>query len=150
MKGMNTDRKANTQTDRQTYGDRDFGCKQRETSGRQRRSEKQMSGLISFGVLMLAYYYAFSSCYNRNRFIWFDLNPKTSQNTPMMAYLGRLSGKFGALHPEGRIPLQPPRRDLGQVLHSQLPVELRHANTDTVSVLQSGAPLSSSGLEEAR
>ena len=34
-----------------------------------------------------------------------------------------------------RIPLQPPCRDLGQVLHSQLPVALRRVNSDTVSML---------------
>jgi len=39
--------------------------------------------------------------------------------------------------------------DLGQVLHSQLPVALRRVNSDTVSMLLSGASLNSSGLEEA-
>src|SRR6218665_949448 len=34
-----------------------------------------------------------------------------------------------------RILFWPSRRDLGQVLHSQLPVALRHGNSDTVSVL---------------
>src|SRR6218665_1818440 len=48
-----------------------------------------------------------------------------------------------------RIPLQLPRRDLGQVLHSQLPVALRSVNSNTVSMLWSGAPLSGSELEEA-
>ena len=34
-----------------------------------------------------------------------------------------------------RIPLQPPRRDLVQVLHSQLRIALRCVNSDTVSML---------------
>src|SRR6218665_3610278 len=34
-----------------------------------------------------------------------------------------------------RIPLQPPRTDLGQVLHSQLPVVLQCVDSDTVSML---------------
>jgi len=46
------------------------------------------------------------------------------------------------------IPLRPPRRDLGQVLFSQLPwcfgVKLRQSIRP-----MSGAPLSNSGLEEA-
>src|SRR6218665_1600326 len=33
-----------------------------------------------------------------------------------------------------RIPLYPPRRDLGQVLNLQLPVALRHVNSYTVSI----------------
>src|SRR6218665_2468789 len=47
-------------------------------------------------------------------------------------------------------PLKPPRWDLGQVIHSQLPVALRR-EAPTVFVLcwDLGAPLSSSGLEEA-
>jgi len=44
---------------------------------------------------------------------------------------------------------QPPRRDLRQVVYSRLPVALWRVNSDTVSVLLLGAPLSSSGLEEA-
>ena len=46
-----------------------------------------------------------------------------------------LIGKFGALRPEGRgfeIHSSRPRRDLGQVLHWQLPVTLRRVNSDTV------------------
>jgi len=40
-------------------------------------------------------------------------------------------------------------RDLGEVLHLLLPVALqRRVNSDTVSILQFGAPPSSSGLEE--
>ena len=50
-----------------------------------------------------------------------------------------VSGKFGALCPGGelqvRIPLWPPRRDLEQVLHSQLPVALWRVNSDTVLML---------------
>ena len=38
---------------------------------------------------------------------------------------------------------------LGQVLHSQLPVTLWRVNSDSVSMLYSGAHLKSSGLKEA-
>jgi len=34
-----------------------------------------------------------------------------------------------------RIPLHPPRGDLGQVLHSQLPVALRRVNSDSVNAI---------------
>ena len=37
---------------------------------------------------------------------------------------------------------QPPRRDLGQVVYSRLPVALWCVNSDTVYVLLLGAPLS--------
>ena len=48
-----------------------------------------------------------------------------------------------------RIPLKTPRSDLGQVLHSQLPVALRCVISSTVSsMLYWGVPQSSSGLEE--
>ena|SRR6218665_101502 len=46
------------------------------------------------------------------------------------------------LSPRGsrvRIPLKPPRRDLGQVLHLQLPVALRRVNSDTVSLAVIGS-----------
>ena len=52
-----------------------------------------------------------------------------------------------------RIPLQPLLRDIGQVLHSQLPEALGRVNSDTVSTLYLGAHIhvhvSSSGLEKA-
>ena len=54
----------------------------------------------------------------------------------------------GTLRPVGHRFESHSRHHLGQVLHSQLPVVLQHVNSDTVSMLQSGAPLSSSGLEE--
>src|SRR6218665_509281 len=44
--------------------------------------------------------------------------------------------------------LWPPRGDLGQVLHLQLPVALRRVNSDTVSLLWSGALLKGSGCEK--
>ena len=44
-------------------------------------------------------------------------------------------GRVDAFRLEGRgIPLQPPPKDLEKVLHLQLPVALRHANSDTVYV----------------
>ena len=53
-----------------------------------------------------------------------------------------------------RIPLQPPRRDLGQVLHSQLQMYLWLFGVLTPTQYQcfsrdSVAPLSSRGFEEA-
>ena len=67
-----------------------------------------------------------------------------------MSFQWWLSGRFGALLLEGHgfDFHQLPRRDLGQVLHSQLHVALRCVNSDTVSMLQLRASLSSSGLEE--
>ena len=50
----------------------------------------------------------------------------------------RLSGKFSTLRPEGgRFESHSSHyvRDLGQVLHSQLPVGLWRVNSDTVSML---------------
>ena len=38
-----------------------------------------------------------------------------------------------------RVPLLPPRRDLGQVLHSQLAVAFQHVNTDTMSTAVVGS-----------
>ena len=66
------------------------------------------------------------------------------QRTTMPRYVGRC-GKFGVFCPEGRRFESHYSR---QVLHSQLPVALRRVNSDTVAMLQSGAPLSSSGLEK--
>jgi len=46
-----------------------------------------------------------------------------------------LSGKFGALRPEARKFESHLRKDLGQVLHLQLPVVLWRVNSNTVSLL---------------
>jgi len=61
-----------------------------------------------------------------------------------------LSGRFGVLHPEGRM-FKSHSSHVGTVGNSftELPVVLRHVNSDTVSMVLFGAPLSSSGLEEA-
>ena len=48
-----------------------------------------------------------------------------------------------------QIPLQPPRMDLGQVLHSQLPVALRHVNSDAVPVAVVGALLKADAVRSA-
>ena len=62
-----------------------------------------------------------------------------------------LSGRVRYLASGGsqvQIPLWPPRRDLGQVLYSQLPVVLRRVSSDTVSMLQSRALLKGSHCEK--
>src|SRR6218665_472811 len=49
-----------------------------------------------------------------------------------------LSGRVRCLPSRGskvRIPLVPPRRDVGKVLHLQLPIALRRVNSNTVSML---------------
>jgi len=81
-----------------------------------------------------------SVCQNQYRPIYLDKYDKVFLDRNL-----HLSSKGSRV----RIPLKLPRRDLGQVLHSQLPVgafgvKLRHSIRAV-----SGAPLSSSGLEEA-
>jgi len=60
----------------------------------------------------------------------------------LVCYFKTLAKYYGAWWLSGtsggsqvRIPLCPPCRDLGQVLHSWLPAALRLVNSDTVSVL---------------
>ena len=57
----------------------------------------------------------------------------------VLCLLSRLSRRS-----QVRISLQPTRKDLWQVLHSQLPVALRRFNSNTVAMLYSEALLNSS------
>ena len=63
-----------------------------------------------------------------------------------------LGGRFGAFRPEGcKFDSNYSRhvRTLGKFF-TQLPVALRHVNSGTVSNAAVGAPLNSSGFEEAQ
>jgi len=60
---------------------------------------------------------------------------KTVQYTHELTWAWWLNCKFWGS--QVLVPLQPPRRDLGKALHSQLSVALRRVNSDTVSLLYS-------------
>ena len=66
----------------------------------------------------------------------------------MMGRGGSVVGLVPCFQKVGGSNPNPPSMDLGQVLQSQLPVGLRCVNSGAVSLLKSGANLSSRGLDE--
>ena len=55
-----------------------------------------------------------------------------------MSFLGRVDTLVD-WRVMGSNPAKPPRRDLGKVLHLQLPIALRHVNSNTVPIAGVGS-----------